>query len=280
MILIDYNPLVIANLLSQIKDTEGLQEDLVRHMVLNSIHGVTKKFKNYGNVVIACDGPSYWRRDIFPHYKHGRRKDRESSDLDWNAIHTILHKIREEIVNNMPYKTLRVEGAEADDIIAILTKKYSPHEDVVIVSNDKDFVQLQLNKNVKQWSPNFAKFVQSDDPRKDKLELILRGDRSDGIPNVLSESNSFVIKQRQKSINSKKIDEWTRMTYDELSIDETIGKRFVLNRNLIDFDQIPEHITKSVVDAYDQYVTKPKSLMLNYFIENKLKNLISIMDEF
>ena len=280
MIIIDYNQLCIANLMKQIGNTSNLEEGLVRHMVLNSIRAISKKFRNHGDIVIACDGPTYWRREVFPQYKQHRKKDREKSGHDWSAIFTILHKIREEISTNMPYKVIRVEGAEADDIIATLTKKYCPHESVVIVSSDKDFVQLHVSKNVKQWSPILGKFVATDTPMRDKLEHILQGDRGDGIPNALSADDSFVTGQRQKPIQQKKILEWIEMSYEDLSKNEQLAHGFARNKMLIDFDNIPSAISQAIVAQYESITPKPRAAMINYFMASKLTNLISSIDEF
>lgn len=280
MILIDYNQLAISNLMKQIGNTQNLEEGLVRHMVLNSIRAISKKFRNHGDVVIACDGPTYWRRDVFPQYKQHRRGDREKSGHDWTAIFTILHKIREEIAANMPYKVIRVDGAEADDIIATLVKKYAPHENVVIVSSDKDFVQLHVNKSVKQWSPILGKFVTTTSPQRDKLEHILQGDRGDGIPNALSGDDSFVSGQRQKPINKKKLAEWVELSYDDLAQHSQLGHGFTRNRMLIDFDNIPTNVTQAIVAQYESIEPKPRAAMINYFMASKLTNLISQIDEF
>jgi len=280
MIIIDYNQLCIANLMKQIGNSSNLEEGLVRHMVLNSIRSIAKKFRNHGDIVIACDGPSYWRREVFPQYKQHRKKDREKSGHNWSAIFTILHKIREEISVNMPYRVIRLEGAEADDIIATLTKKYSPHESIVIVSSDKDFVQLHTNKNVKQWSPILGKFVATDTPLRDKLEHILQGDRGDGIPNALSPDDSFVTGQRQKPINSRKLIEWVELSYDDLSKHNQLGHGFTRNRMLIDFDNIPTAISQAIVAQYESITPKPRAAMINYFMASKLTNLISSIDEF
>jgi hypothetical protein len=280
MILIDYNQLAISNLMKQTSNSQNLEEGLVRHMVLNSIRAISKKFRNHGDIVIACDGPTYWRRDVYPQYKQHRKKDREKSGHDWTAIFTILHKIREEISQHMPYKVIRVEGAEADDIIAVLTKKYAPHENIMIVSSDKDFVQLHVNKSVKQWSPILGKFVTTDSPQRDKLEHILRGDKGDGIPNALSDDDSFVKGERQKTLNSKKLAEWLELSYDDLAQHSQLGHGFTRNRMLIDLENIPTNISQAITDQYESIAPKPRAAMINYFMASKLTNLISSIDEF
>lgn len=277
MIILDYNQVCLANIFKQVMDTTNIEESLVRHMVLNSIRSLTKKFKEHGNIVIACDGPSYWRREFYPYYKQHRKADREKSGHDWGAIFTILHKIREELAENLPYCVIRLPGAEADDIIATLAKRYAPHESVVIVSSDKDFVQLHTHKNVRQWSPIQNKFVTSSDPLQEKIEHILTGDRGDGIPNILSPDNTFIDGIRQKKITEKRLMEWHNHPTEYQML-----PGFKRNQVLIDFDYIPQNITESIVATYEAF-QKPsmsRQKMLNYFIDKRLKNLIESIHEF
>lgn len=282
MIIVDYSQVCLANLMKQIGNSKNneIEVDLVRHMVLNSIRSISKRFKNNGNIVIAADGPSYWRREVFPNYKANRKKAREKTGHDWAAIFQILHKIRDEMAENMPYRVIRVDGAEADDIIAILTKKYCPHENVIIVSHDNDFVQLQTNKNVKQWSPVQSRFITTKTPHRDKLEHILRGDRGDGIPNVLSPDDCLVTGQRQKSLNSERITEWLEMDYEKLMNDPQIAHGFSRNRMLIDFDNIPTKIVEEIILQYENIKPKPRAMMMNYFMANRLTNLLNSIEEF
>ena len=145
-ILIDLNQVLIANLMQQLNQDKNqkLDEGLIRHMVLNSLRSYNKQFKSkYGKIIICCDSKSYWRREFFPFYKANRKKDRDKSGLDWNLIFLTLNKVRDELKENFPYKTIEVDGAEADDIIGVLAARLSKHEDVLILSSDKDFGQLQ-----------------------------------------------------------------------------------------------------------------------------------------
>ena len=194
MIIVDINQIMISNLMVQINGRQAvdLSEDLVRHMVLNSLRAHNKKFrKEYGEMVIACDSKNVWRREIFPNYKAGRKASREKSDHDWDYIFSLLGQIKDEIKTFLPYKVIQVETAEADDIIATLIKKVDRmiipehQKKVLILSGDKDFIQLH-NKNVRQYNPVLSKFVgKGEDPSIYIKEHILKGDRSDGIPNVL-----------------------------------------------------------------------------------------------
>jgi 5'-3' exonuclease len=281
-ILIDLNQVLISNLMMQIGPNKtNLDENLIRHMVLNSLRSYTRQFKTkYGDIIIACDSKKYWRRDIFPFYKAHRKTDREKSGMDWHLIFQTLNKIRDELKENFPYKVIDVEGAEADDVIGILAARMSAHEDILILSSDKDFMQLQKYPNVVQYSPILKRFIKTDNPNEYIKEHIIRGDRGDGIPNFLSADNTFVAGERQKVINKKKLTEWINGDPMTFCVTDNMLRNYKRNQMLVDLDYIPEDISKKIVEAYDTPKTGSRQKMLNYFIENRLKNLIECLDEF
>lgn len=283
MILIDLNQVLISNLMQQINSNPKikLDEDLIRHMVLNSLRSYVKQFKDkYGKIVICCDSKKYWRRDIFPLYKSNRKKDRDKSPFDWTLIFETLNKIRDELKVYFPYKVLDVEGAEADDIIGVLAARMSPHEEILILSSDKDFVQLQKYDNVKQYSPILKRYLETDDPHLYVKEHIIRGDRGDGIPNFLSPDNTFALGERQKVINTKKLSEWLQKSPEDFCTNEIMLRGYKRNQMLVDLDYIPNDLQSQIIEAYDNAKVGKKSDLLNYFIEKKLKNLMEVIQEF
>jgi len=285
MILVDMNQVTISNLMMQVvnqKDNE-VNEDMVRHMVLNSLRSYRSKFfDEYGELVICYDGRNYWRREIFPFYKQNRKKNRESSDLDWDSIFKTLNKIREEIREIFPYKVLEVEHAEADDIIASLvfhTAKKPLPENVLIISSDKDFFQLQTHSFVKQYSPTLKKFVSGSDPEEYIKVHILKGDRGDGIPNFLSPDNTFVDNLRQKPLGANKIDKLVVQEPKEFCNEEML-RNYQRNQRLIDLSFVPSDLQKIIVDQYKEVKCGNRSKLLNYFIKNRLKNLTESLSDF
>lgn len=283
MLLLDLNQVLISNLMVQINSNPKMkiEEDLVRHIVLNSIRSYVKQFKSkYGDVVICCDNKKYWRRDVFPFYKAHRKKDRDESGFNWGLIFEVLNKIREELKQNFPYRVLDVEGAEADDIIAVLAARYSPHEDILIISGDKDYIQLQKYDNVKQYSPILKRFISTSDPSQFLKEHIIKGDRGDGIPNFLSPDNTFALGERQKSLNKKKLVEWLNQNPTDFCVTDEMKRGYSRNKMLVDFDSIPESIRKNIVHAYETTKPNTKMKMLNYFVEKRLKSLTEVADEF
>jgi hypothetical protein len=283
MILIDLNQVLISNLMQQINSNPKmkLDEPLIRHMVLNSLRSYAKQFKSkYGDIVVACDSKKYWRRDIFPFYKAHRKSDREKSEFDWHLIFQTLNKIRDELKENFPYKVIEVDGAEADDVIGVLTARMAAHEEILILSSDKDFVQLQKYSGVVQYSPILKRFVKTEDPLNYVKEHIIRGDRGDGIPNFLSPDNTFVAGERQKVISTKKLQEWINSTAEEFCTTDMMLRGYKRNQMLVDLDYIPETLKEQIVRAYDVPKSGSRQKMLNYFIDNRLKNLIECIDEF
>jgi hypothetical protein len=151
----------------------------------------------------------------------------------------------------------------------------------MIVSGDKDFRQLQTYTNVKQYDPTRKKYLEERDPDRYLREHILRGDRGDGVPNFLSQDDSFVLGVRQKQLREIKVDLWANQKPEEFC-DEVTLKRYNRNKQMVDLSMIPEDIKGAIMNAYKTQETlkKNRNVLFTYFIEHKLKNLIENIDEF
>jgi len=282
MIIFDYQQIAISNLMEQIGSSKSsVDENLVRHMILNTIRTYVKKFKesHAPEVIIACDNRNYWRRDVFPHYKAGRKKARAASGHDWSSIFESLNKIREELKESSPYKVIDVDGAEADDIIGTLVQKFSGTKKIMILSSDKDFAQLQKYSNVEQFSPILKKFIKEPFPLIQLKQLIIRGDKSDGIPNILSSDDIFVVGGRQKPITESKIIKWLNQEPKDFC-DEEMLRNFRRNEMMIDLTKVPVSLKEKILNTYENSQGKTKQEFINYMILNRLKNLIEVVHEF
>ena len=284
MILVDMNQVTLSNLMIQIGRNTDVDPDMVRHMVLNSLRGYRNRFnEEFGELVLCYDNKGNWRREYFPNYKHGRRKDRKASSLDWGAIFDTLHLIKQELQDNFPYKVLEVESAEADDIIASVVRYVSEspshYEKVLIVSGDKDFIQLQKHSFVTQYSPVLKKFVNGIDPEVYIKEHILKGDRSDGVPNFLSSDDCFVNQLRQRPISKKKLSTWIDLDPEDFCNEEML-RNYQRNRTLIDLEYAPKEIHEACVNTYLNSTVNDRSGLLNYFIKHRLKNHMDKIGEF
>ena len=283
MILVDLNQVMISNLMAQIGNhTDAkLDESMLRHMILNTLRYNRQKFHNeFGELVICADDRNYWRRQLFPYYKAARKKSREDSEMDWSAIFNSLNKIREELKEFFPYKVIQVETAEADDIIGAIVhlegRDLNIGEPILILSGDKDYVQLHKYANVKQYDPTRKRWIRHADPEEFLYEHIVRGDASDGVPNVLSADNCFVVNTRQKPITKKRLAEW-KSTENR---NEDVQRNFKRNEMLVDLSMIPEHIKNEAIDKYKSDDINDRSQLLNYFIKNRLRHLMENIQEF
>ncbi len=280
MIIVDYSGVAIANLFAM---RISVSEGLVRHCILNSLRLYNAKYRReYGQMVLACDGGGTWRREVFPQYKASRKAARESGDIDWKEFFRILGNVRDEIRENLPFKVVHLQGVEADDIIATLTdstQEFGKHEPVMIISSDKDFVQLHRYKNVRQYSPMAKEFVKEKDPVRYLQEHVLRGDTGDGVPNVLSPDDVFVSGGRQTPLRAKLMDEWIS-NWDSLQTKMTTEqyRNFQRNQALIDLTKIPSAKKTEIINTFES--VKPASNTLNYLVEKRCSQLIECAEEF
>ena len=279
MILLDYNAIAIGNVAVQ---RLAADEGLIRHMILNSIRMYRQKFhKEYGEMVIVADGMNNWRKEAFPQYKAARRKKRDESTIDWQEVFRIINMVREEIQENFPYKVMHEDGCEADDVIAQLaieTQEFGKHEPVMIVSADGDFKQLQVYKNIKQFSPMTKKLVVENNPRTYLAEHILKGDAGDGVPNVLSDDNVFVDGRRQGILSAKKK---AALLDDPRALGDEIYRNYQRNQQLIDLKNCPQSVKESIINNFEQqdpWGNRPK--VFPYLVQKRCKLLIECVGEF
>ena len=283
MILLDFSNIIVGSIMvaHKVPDEERFGEDFIRHLVLNSIRSYRNKYKNkYGEIVICTDFHSSWRKEVFPFYKAHRKVERDKQKvekgMDWSALFETINKIIVEIDTFFPYKVIRVEHAEGDDVIAVLSKTFK--EKSLIVSSDKDFSQLYKYKWVRQFSPMKQKMLNGIDPIMYLKEHIIRGDKGDGIPNILSEDDCIVSGVRQKSISKKKIINW--LVQDPDDFNDEMKRGWIRNKILIDFDLIPRKITTAILEQYNEEKKYQQGQLINYFIKNRLKYLMENMGDF
>ena len=297
MLILDYSQICHAAIYQFEDDLRDNTEDvlnLFRHSILSTIKFYKKKFKEYSSeIVIACDGGSYWRKEIFPHYKASRKKNREDRNLPWDKIFTAIDQILIDIVENFPYKVIKINKAEADDVMAVIIEEICNSrmieigleiepESVLMVSNDKDMSQLKKYSNVEQYSPFTQKFIKLEHSPKEFLRrLILTGDRDDGIPNIFSPEDSFVTKTRQKPATEKKMEPFL-LTENMLDAtdDEFIKNRIIMNTRLISFAAIPKYVREAIVNEYNTKILGNKTKAYQYLAKHKCKMLLESIEDF
>ena len=281
MILVDMNQISVASVMMHLHMSKNTvpENSMVRHMILNSLRMYRTRFSSeFGELVLCYDSKHYWRRDYFTNYKANRRIVRKKSDKDWDAIFECLNTIKEEIRTNMPYKFLEIYGAEADDIIATICSEYA--EEIMILSGDKDFIQLQRFPNVKQYSPITKKMVNGANPDGYLKEHVFKGDASDGIPNVLSPDNTFTDGLRQKPLGKKKIATWVEHDFEVVAPNDEVKRIYQRNRKLIDLTYTPKELSEEILKTYRSSPEGDRSKLLNYFIQKRLKSLTESIGDF
>ena len=297
MILVDYSQVALSGILAfqrELKGNETEVKNLIRHVTLSTLKSYKKKYgKEYGELVVCCDGRKYWRREFFENYKAGRKKAREKSDLDWGLIFDTLNEMRRDIAEHFPYRVIHVDRAEADDIIAILTKwaqendlvmdgLFEEPQKILILSSDGDFKQLHQIGNVKQWSPMQKKYVVGTKQEiiEKKIEHIVKGDAGDGVPNILSKDDVFVTGERQKPMSAKRLQEFFENGFIACKNDEE-RRNWHRNATLVDFEFIPEDVKNTIIESYIN--NKPKGdhmSVMNYLIANRCRLLLDEIEEF
>lgn len=284
-ILIDYNQVILASLFASIGNHTDVaaDENIIRHMFLNSIRSNRKKFKDeYGEIVICADGKNTWRREAYPYYKANRKKSRDESELDWNALFDIMNTIRDELKEVFPYKVIHIDHCEADDIIGAIIHEHGTQlntgsEKFLVVSGDKDYIQLQNYANVDQYDPIRKRWIRSDNPTQYLNEHILKGDTGDGVPNVLSPDNCLAIGERQKPMTSKRMEALSKGTEN---MDEETLRRYHRNKMMIDLSQIPEKYKSLILEEYNKDKDVGRSQLFNFFVKKKLKHLLTDIQDF
>ena len=284
MILVDFSQIMISNLMVMITRNE-YEPIFFRHWVLNSLRQYNLKFRgDYGEMIVCCDSPS-WRKEYFPHYKMNRKKKRDEDGIDWKSVFENFNQIIESIDEYFPYKILRVEQSEADDIIAVSIKKFreNSEEPILILSSDKDFMQLKKYGNVKQYCPRTKHFINEIDDLEvihdNLLEHIITGDTSDGIPNIFSDDDSFVNDQKKQNRATKKRVEEVKnqiKTNNVNRYDSAISRNTVL----IDFDKIPEHVVTKIIEHINKDRKGNMQKCFSFLLKNNYKELVKKIDDF
>ena len=284
-ILVDFNQVMLASFFAA---TGGhaveIDENMIRHMFLNSLRANRKKFtEEWGEIIICCDSKNVWRKDIFPYYKANRKKSRSESDIDWNELFTVVHKIRDEIDESFPYKVINVDRVEADDIIGTIvhecgTELNTGGEKFLVLSGDKDYIQLHRYANVGQYDPVRKRWIRNDNPDKYLKEHILKGDAGDGIPNVLSSDNCLAVGERQRPMTSKRL--YILLDDGEKGMNEEILSAYHRNKMMIDLREIPQNYKDEILEKYYTDKTVGREQLFNFFVQKKLKNLLSDIQDF
>lgn len=278
MILVDASSIFVSSIMAQIK-TFADQPELVRHTIFNIIRRFNLEHREeYGEMVLCFDSKNNWRKDYFPQYKANRKKNREESDIDWKSIFDFINTTTDEIKTYGPFRCVEVNRCEADDIIGTLCEKQMSPEPILIVSPDKDFVQLQRYPNVRQYSNIQKKWVEPEiDALSDLANKVLSGDAGDGVPNVLSDDNVLVESRRQTVLSKKKRE--TLLENPE-ALGTTVARQVIRNREMIDLTRTPDDLKEQIIEAFNQKPQGSIMRLMTLFTKNQMKLMIESLSDF
>lgn len=276
MILIDFSALAYQSMHSAIaatkpslRDNKYVTEEFTPFMlyrIIESIIEVQDRFSNYGDVVLCLDGESKrnWRKALFPMYKANRAKERKESQIKFDEVFPVFNELIGQLALNSPYKVVRVPEAEGDDVIMVLARDLpGPH---MIVSSDKDLIQMQCYPGIKQYSPMTQKFVtpatkHGDTMQEWLVEHVVLGDSTDNVIRVV-DGLEFTEEYRNSLTEPKTEAEVRNGDWGELALTDIFVKpRFGMATAL---KAIKEH------GGLDSWLDSDPRLRSNYELNSKL----------
>jgi len=289
LILLDLSQIMWAGIHAQTSARVKPDEDLIRHIILNSIRSTRVKYaKEYGEVVICADGRNYWRKKVNPYYKSNRKKARDKSTMDFAAIFGALDQIKKDLREEFPYSYIEVDGAEADDVIGALCRLYASRDNPCLVySADHDFYQLRRYEGVYQISPTTKREVKYDlTPKEYLMEHRIKGDSSDGVTNVFSDPDTLATEgKRQKAVSSAKLAKWVNMSPEEFCADAGVTmERYLLNDIQVDLAKTPQELVDQIAEQYEMKKKTPLggwgNRILRYFMKHQMRVMTNSLPDF
>ena len=269
----------MSSIMVQIKEMDG-NPDLIRHMVFNMIRRYNLEHRDqFGETVICFDSKGNWRKDTFPQYKANRKKGREESDINWTQIFDVIGEVKENMKEYSPYRCIEIERCEADDIIGTICEKQMTPEPILIISPDRDFVQLQRYPNVKQFSNIQKKFVEPrEGTAEDDLALkILQGDSGDGVPNVLSDDMTLTEGRRQGVLSKKKK---LALLEDPQALGITIARQYIRNKRMIDLTSTPDDLKNKIMEEFAKPANGSIMRMMTLMTKHRMNLMMESLSDF
>jgi len=251
----------------QVKENFGKEELLKEdfgffyHILFNKYNNL---FKTYGNLIICHEGKNSlnWRRKIYNDYKRNRDKSKqEQSYLDLKKAFPII----EDVLNLYPTKQIKIDEMEADDVMYALAIEFaSKGEDVLVISTDKDMIQLKNHyDNIDVYSPMKKMFYKA--IPNIVMEKAICGDSSDNIPGIYRVGPKTLEKMLlDKNLWKKKMANGNQKLYESFT-------------QIVDLSKFPKEKHEEAVKMYydnDYNLFDPNKIELFYF-ENQMQDHLS-----
>lgn len=216
------------------KNGKFITEDYIqyyKHLVFNSIQYIKNKFK--GDIVLALDSKNNWRKDLYPEYKANRTKSKDDSDINFDEFFAEVDKVTDVIRESFPFKVVKVDKAEADDIAGVISSVYGNEREIILITSDHDWSQaLSHGKHIKLYDPIKKEFTELSDFENEIIETPLGemsrftlihgliGDSGDNVPSITGQtefSESFKSYLKENEIYTECVSEFNKMSIkDEL----------------------------------------------------------------
>ena len=255
--------------------------------------------------VIVFDGKdgAKRRRKIYPDYKGTRKvKQRFNRNVDWGtAPQDEEQSMKQQLgrliryLELLPVTIISVDGAEADDVISYITKQVLKDSNIVIMSTDKDFLQL-IDDRITVWSPTKKLLYNKDRifneygiPASNFLTYrVMEGDKSDNIGGVPGAGLKTIKKYIEPITNEETFDIQALLQYSDQTeskyklIERLKSNTFLLKRNyllmqLFDVD-ISNHVKLRIQESIRRNVPQLiKYKFSTLFIQDKLWSQIPDM---
>ena len=278
MILLDYSAISMSAVMTRIHEFED-NIPMIRHQIFNMVRAYNTEFSKYGEMVLCMDSKNNWRRDTFPQYKANRAKARKDSSHDWQAIFSPLDEVKTDLIENSPFRCVQIERCEADDVIGTICELNMSPEHILIISADKDFIQLQRYPNVKQFSNTQKKYLVPEVSALHDLEVkVLKGDTGDGVPNVLSDDDCLITEgARQGTLTKKKIEQLMK---DPEALGTTVARRIIRNRNMIDLSRTPDSLKAIIMEEFNKPAKGSITKLMTVFTKHKMNVMLGSLQDF
>lgn len=291
MIIVDMSQIEHATAFVQHKLTGTDDKRRIEEGVFASlVHIHDKLCPKYGNTIVACcDHKSPWRADFFAPYKAERKIRRAESGIDWRYVRTGFRACEDALHACTDVVVVRVQGAEGDDCISVVADRNQYDKDrmslgglaiggdepTVIVSSDKDYGQIP---NVDRFDPRKGIFLPYN-PQAALAAIVIDGDRTDGVPNVISDDDTFIVSgKRQNTMTAVRRSKLEAMYYagdfeDRPATKDLPATHWNRNRWLVDFKFIPPSVQSDIMDEFDAARTKKRDPAFEYLFEHNMMHV-------
>lgn len=310
MLIIDFSQIVY-------KAKYAIDEDIIRngvdnnvvqikHRILNEILKLIKKFPDETEIVLCADSKkTNWRLEYHPYYKGRRKLRRNTDDFPYADFYKLLDIYIDELNEYSPFNVIRVDHTEGDDVIGTLvtyTNSIKPYENIIICSRDKDFKQLLISNNIKQYDIIKEEFLAPCIPANELMWLILKGDDADDILNVkTTDLDTFINPEKKQITNWRSNKIWEHINnntvMDELLVDvidkktnkiiisrEQLLENFNRNRKLVDLTLVPNKYKREILLKYKsnkkQNKTKKHIDFMHYLNRNNMIVMLEKIEDF